>query len=397
MAIKLGELLVREGLVTEDDIEEALRYQVIYGGKLGTNLIEMGLVEEGDIAQVLSKKLGLPYAPPEKLQNLPRKLLDIIPREIAEKYNALPLARENKKLFLAMTDPTDLHAIDEIAFRTGYIVNPVLTPELRLTLALEQYYGIEREMRYIPLDKRVSTARKKAKKKPPPKHAPPRRPEPEPAEEKAPDTEAVEEFIEIPGVDPAEGVAEAETIDEAEALDSTEIVEEIAEADVVENQYTLGTISRLLADAGDREDIADIVLGYLGQEFDRGALFQVRGETISGWRGMVGGTNSENITKTELDLDEPSVLKTVVENRSYYLGSISRNDANDRIFQGLGGYLAPTCLLVPIQILGRVVAIIYVDGGNVDLSRRAVDLQNLAAKASMAFEILILKKKILTL
>ncbi|NIQ94215.1 MAG: general secretion pathway protein GspE [Desulfuromonadales bacterium] len=387
MAIKLGEFLVREGLVTEDDLEEALKYQVIYGGKLGTNLIEMGLVEEGDIAKALSKKLGIPYVPPQKLENIPRDLLDTIPTEIAEKYRVLPVARENKKLFLAMTDPADLHAIDEISFRTGYIVKPVLTPELRLVLALEQYYGIDREMRYIPLDKRVTTARKKAKKTP--------SPESEQTPQATPDEE--EEFIEIPGVETAEEIEEAEPLEEIEELAAAEVVEEVAEADIVEEAYTLDVISRLLADAGDREDIADIIIGYLGQEFHRGAIFQVRGSTISGWRGMVNGTNSERFPQIDIGLDEPSVLKTVVENRSYYLGAISRTEANDRVFQGLGGYLAPTALLVPIQILGRVVGILYVDAESVDLSERTVDLQTLAAKASMAFEILILKKKILML
>ncbi|MFO7984084.1 MAG: hypothetical protein R6V08_11575 [Desulfuromonadales bacterium] len=384
MAIKLGELLVREGLVTEKDLEEALRHQVIYGGKLGGNLIEMGFVEEEKMARVLSKKLGITYVPPEKLQNLPSDLLDIVPKNIAEKYRVLPVARENKKVFLAMADPADLNAIDEIAFRIGYIVKPVLTPESRLLIALEQHYGIMREGRHgikrerpsIPLDERVIRARKETEK----------------------DTASEEEeFIEIPGIDtPAESRTPSPS-DETVHLSSSDIIEDVPEADIIEEDYSLDTFSRLLADAGGREDIADIVTGYLRQEFDHGALFQIRGSKACGWRSTVDGRDSKEFAQLEIDLDEPSVLKTVVQNRTCYLGGIPGTDANDRIFQRLGGYPASKGLLVPIRILERVVGLIYVDGEQSDLEDRTADLQKLAAKASLAFEILILKKKILML
>jgi len=380
----LGELLIREGLVTEEDLEEALRYQVIYGGKLGGNLIEMGLVEEEKMARVLSKKLGVSYVPPEKLQNLSSGLLDIIPREIAEKYRVLPIACENKKLLLAMADPADLQAIDEIAFRIGYIVKPVLTTESRLLLALEQHYGIVREgrqgiaheMRCIPLGKRVTEARKKKDEEPGSRE---------------------EEFLKMPPWATSGENQKPESIEEPIPLSSADVIEEVTEADIIEEDYSLDTISRLLADAGGREDIADIMIGYLGQEFDRAAVFQVRGATACGWRCGVGGRDSKNFAQLEIDLDEPSVLKTVVENRTCHLGAIPGTDANDRIFQLLGGYPATKGLLLPIRILERVVGLIYVDGGHSRLDDRRIDLQKLAAKASLAFEILILKKKILML
>lgn len=384
MAIKLGALLVREGLVTEEDLEEALRYQVIYGGKLGCNLVEMGLVEEEKMARVLGKKLGITYVPPEKLQNLPSDLLNIVPKKIAEKYRVLPVARENKKVFLAMADPADLNAIDEIAFRIGYIVKPVLAPESRLLIALEQHYGIIREGRQgikrerpcIPLDERVIRARRETEK----------------------DTASgEEEFIEIPGIDTPGKTRKPEPGDETVHLSSTDIIEDVPEADIIEEDYSLDTISRLLAEAGGREDIADIITGYLRQEFDHGALFQIRGSKAFGWRSTVDGKDSKDFAQLEVGLDEPSVLKTVVQNRTCHLGEIPGNDANDRIFQRLGGYPASKGLLVPIRILERVVGLIYVDREQSDLEDRTAELQKLAAKASLAFEILILKKKILML
>lgn len=390
MAIKLGELLVQEGLVSQEDLDEALRYQVIYGGKLGTNLIEMGLIEEGEITRILSKKLGIPFAPPERLLKIPQDIIAVTPREIAEKYMVVPIAREGKKLFLAMDDPSNLLALDEISFRTGFIVKPILASEVRLILALEKYYGIERERRYISLEKRMATAKKKRKPETVRLQPPPPVPSPVRAQEEK------EEFIEIPGLESNEEIEELEAIVDAEELEQIDVIEDLADADVIE-EYTLEMISRLLTDAGDREDIADILIGYLAQEFDRGALFQVRGAHIGGWRAMNRGKSVETFSQLAVPLGEPSVLKTVVESRSTYLGAIARNEINDRVFHALGGPMAATGLLVPLQIMGRVVGLLYVDDRNVNLSGRTVDLQKLAAKASMAFEILILKQKILML
>ncbi|MEJ2700199.1 MAG: hypothetical protein P8Z70_11145, partial [Desulfuromonadales bacterium] len=149
MALKLGEMLIREGLLTSAQLEEALKYQVIFGGKLGTNLIEMGLVEENALARVLSRKLGVPCAEESELMKIPSEVIKLIPKDIAAKYKVIPLRLENRRLTLVMADPDDLKAIDEIAFRTGFLVRPALTPEVRLVLALEKYYEIPRGIRYI--------------------------------------------------------------------------------------------------------------------------------------------------------------------------------------------------------------------------------------------------------
>ncbi len=113
MALKLGEMLIREGLLTSAQLEEALKYQVIFGGKLGTNLIEMGLVEENALARVLSRKLGVPCAEESELMRISPEVIKLIPKDIAARYKVIPLRLENRRLTLVMADPTDLKAIDE--------------------------------------------------------------------------------------------------------------------------------------------------------------------------------------------------------------------------------------------------------------------------------------------
>ncbi len=155
MAVKLGELLIKKNLLTQAQLEEALQAQVIFGGKLGTVLIEMGLLTEKTLAGVLAQLLNIPCAKPGQLQNIPENIIKIISSELAEKHKVIPVAANGKKLTLAMADPRNLKSIDEISFRTGYIVRPILALEVRLVFALEKYYGIKRTMRYIAPPKQV--------------------------------------------------------------------------------------------------------------------------------------------------------------------------------------------------------------------------------------------------
>ena len=95
--------------------------------------------------------MEMPYATVEQLTSVPPEIIKLIPKEIAEEYKIIPLRLEKKRLTVAMWDPGDLASIDAISFITGYIIIPVVCSELRLLLALEQYYGIKREVRYIQL------------------------------------------------------------------------------------------------------------------------------------------------------------------------------------------------------------------------------------------------------
>ena len=155
MAIKLGELLIKKNLLTQAQLEEALQAQVIFGGTLGTILIEMGLISENVLAEILANLINIPCLKPDQLENIPEHVIKIISPELAEKHKVVPVAVNGKKLTLAMESPHDLKSIDEISFRTGYIVQPILALEVRLIFALEEYYGVKRTMRYIAPPKHV--------------------------------------------------------------------------------------------------------------------------------------------------------------------------------------------------------------------------------------------------
>ena len=112
----------------------------------------------------------------------------------------------------------------------------------------------------------------------------------------------------------------------------------------------------------------------------------MRGNLALGWKCSRAGEVTAGFDQLQIPLDEPSVLKTVAEGKSFYLGPIPRSPFNSMMLQEMGGALPDTALLVPLLMMGRVVGILYVDGKGIDLGERLFDLQKLTAKAAMAFE-----------
>jgi hypothetical protein len=160
-------------------------------------------------------------------------------------------------------------------------------------------------------------------------------------------------------------------------------------------RFSTDALFHALAHAGDRKEIADVLLRFLGQEFERAALFLIKGETAAGWRAVRRGEEVKDFSLVRIPLSRPSVLKTVAEGKGYYLGAVAGSTLNDRMLDGLGGGRPETALLVPLLLGGRTVIILYAEGGKREVQGRVAELQKLAGKASLAFEILIARDKIL--
>jgi hypothetical protein len=159
--------------------------------------------------------------------------------------------------------------------------------------------------------------------------------------------------------------------------------------------HTLESVSAGLAEAKDREEIADIIVAFLGQEFKRVALFMIRGNSANGWKAFQDNNDISGFGNLQISLDRPSVLQVVAEAKSFYLGPVPDTPDNATMLAGLGGGTPSAALLVPLLMMGRVVTVVYVEGGEKSVASRLTDLQKLVGKAAMAFEILILKNKIL--
>ena len=145
MSAKLGEILVRENLISPQHLREALDYQREHGGRLGYNLVKLGLVTDDMITAVLSRQYGIPSVNLDLFQ-IDESVLRLIPQEVSQKYSVLPLSRVGATLTLAMVDPTNVFAMDDIKFMTGLNVEPVVAAETSIQSAISTYYGSSREI-----------------------------------------------------------------------------------------------------------------------------------------------------------------------------------------------------------------------------------------------------------
>jgi type IV pilus assembly protein PilB len=145
MSAKLGEILVRENLISAQHLREALDYQREHGGRLGYNLVKLGLVTDDMITAVLSRQYGIPSVNLD-LFKIEDPVLRLIPQEVAQKYSVIPLSRVGATLTLAMVDPTNVFAMDDIKFMTGLNVEPVVVAEVSIQQAIANYYGTSREI-----------------------------------------------------------------------------------------------------------------------------------------------------------------------------------------------------------------------------------------------------------
>lgn len=139
MAIKIGQLLLQANIVTEDQIKEAITLQKKEGGRLGTNLIKLGYITEEKLVNFLSKQFNVPAINLIDYKIDP-SVLKLIPLEIARKYLIIPVARVGATLTIAMMDPTNVFAIDDVKFMTGYNVEVVVAGESAILNAIATYY-----------------------------------------------------------------------------------------------------------------------------------------------------------------------------------------------------------------------------------------------------------------
>jgi hypothetical protein len=378
MAITLLEMLLDAGLLSPAQCDESLQNRVFFGGKIGTSLIELGLLDEEKLARFLSRKLGVPFVHPDRFLDIPIQVIRLLSRELALKYRVIPLSLEKRRLSLAMADPSDLRAIDEIAFITGHVIRPLVSPEVRLVQALGKYYGLKVEDRYRQIIDHLNAGSGE--------HGP--------------------ESVEF-------GKQEWATWDEGEVAEMTKFAEgpaespeDGAEPEMAEErvfwlerieQYSPDPVSIALATADGREEIADAIISFLGREAELGALFLVRDGTAYGWRAAGRGKELEGIRLLQIPVSGDPVLKTVSEDRRPYLGPLEGTSLNTLINDGMGIDCPAWVTALPLVLGEKVVNILFLAGREGDLAARLTGLEKLLAKAALAFEILVAREKILTM
>jgi hypothetical protein len=381
MPLKLGQLLINENIINRQQLEEALKYHMIYGLKLGSCLVEMGYVDEEQLAQLLSEKLKVPRASRKEITSASKEALSRLTSELAAKYRVIPFLLDKNRLCVAMSDPTDLNTIEEIGFITGCIISTFIAPDVLISKALSRFYNVSSaEVRYQMLRRN--------------EHKTPQQP---------PQT------ITFPMTSPDGELINITVPAEFEGFDSYTDQNEYQEIDVPAeshplppisdeqhlSSYSIDQISIDFAKANSRDEVADVFIGYLGQEFDIGAIFTVRGSEAVGWRGVSHGKRAPGFELFNWSLNKPSVLKKLMQSKDYTIGQLDDNQSNRQILYLLNADQASHMCALPVIMQKEVVAIILVSASGSDFRSKMAELKMLVSKMSLAFEKLIITLKIL--
>lgn len=144
---RLGELLVREKLVSPQQLQKAQERSRTEGSRLGYEITRMGLVNETDLTKFLSKHYGVPSVNLTEIE-IPENIIQLIPREVAERHQCIPVNRSGATLVIAMADPSNIYAIDDLKFMTGYNIEQVVATESAIQESIAKYYGATDQLDY---------------------------------------------------------------------------------------------------------------------------------------------------------------------------------------------------------------------------------------------------------
>jgi type IV pilus assembly protein PilB len=140
MSGKLGEILIKEKIISSEQLKQALDHQKANGGRLGNSLVKLGFLSDDEVTAVLSRQYGVPSINLAYFE-VDANVIKLIPMETALKYQILPLSRVGSSLTVAMVDPTNVFAMDDIKFMTGFNIEPVVASETAIMEAIKKHYG----------------------------------------------------------------------------------------------------------------------------------------------------------------------------------------------------------------------------------------------------------------
>src|SRR5205085_4941151 len=141
-----GDLLVKDKIITPEQLEQALKLQKDNGGKdrLGSVFVKLGFLSDEDVTNFLSRQYGVPAINLQYFEIDPA-VVKLIPQETAKRYQILPLSRVGASLTIAMVDPTNVSAMDDIKFMTGFNIEPAVASESAIMDAIDKAYGSSQE------------------------------------------------------------------------------------------------------------------------------------------------------------------------------------------------------------------------------------------------------------
>ena len=340
MSKQIGEELIERGLLSQSQLVHALRLQLIFGGHLGTCLVELGYVDEAALAGTLSDVLGMKCARAEWLQEIPREVLKLIPREEVRRRRAVPFGLRRNALHVAVTKPK---MVGGLSVDTGFKIVPFLAPEIYILRAMEQYYGIPRRQRYLEVGYSSLTA---------------------------------------------QGAKSAQAAFAPSAAASP--VRPALETDASQDREH----SRKLAEVKDHGELGEVLLDFMSERMNRCILFEVERDRVgvANWRGMK--FPKEKLENLAIPLEPDSVL-ALARDETCYHGELPQKIDYRKFYDQLGIDIPREVLVLPIYGERQLEAVLYGDGGQAGKVDGPTDTyRTLLDEACLALKMLSLRQQL---
>jgi hypothetical protein len=415
---RLGDLLVESKLVTEEQRHRAVIRQGRLRGRFGTALLEEE-VSEDVVAHGLSVQNRVPTATPESLESIRSDVLRLVPGRVAQRLHAVPFRKEGRVLSVAMRDPGDLPALDELAALTGFRIAPHAALEVRIYALLYRFYAADVEPRYLTAaaflreagqgsrDRGDDTTQPKAGR---PKGKPSKPdlrvvPPPPPPGILSPYPQRMRRMDEG---DPwqAEGAALAASASAVRRRAEPEIFEDPLEvldplpesmdfAERPEPTPEAAAEERLLSrlsGARHRDDVAEAILDDALRHVKRAALFIAQPDAVVGWAARPAP--SAQFSRFRLSDSEPSVFATLRNTEGFYVGPQPDLPGTAATLEALGSDGLGLVAVVPVSLKTKTVVYLYGEAPEGARPPSIPALKRLAAMAATGLEIVLLKSRL---
>jgi Type II secretion system (T2SS), protein E, N-terminal domain len=419
-AMKLGEMLLRDGRLSPAQLQTALSLQARDGGRLGTVLFELGFVDLDATTVYLGLELGIPIATGAMLERAKRSAVRLLQANQAFRHKCVPLVVQDRQLIAAVEDPHDLANLEQISQLTGYRVLPRVAPEVRIYYYVERYYGVPRPLRFVALGdlpRGDEAAAQHGLPAPPLPGLPPLASQPIAAPGPGLKLHSVPKMARL---DTNNRFDDSEALElEAEDLIVTLDADDAAAAEQAPlgagNRTSVGNTTNqvpavgppveptsgaetlaALGAAEDRNQIVGGLLGYAAHLFEGAVLFTVRDQLAFGWKATGNMPGQAHVDHILIPLESPSLFRSAIEDDDgVYSGALAPSSIHSYMYKVLGCPEPAAAAVGLIRIGKRAVNLLYGHRSTKLNETEENELRSVCAAAAAAYArlIAVAKKK----
>ncbi len=366
---RLGELLLEEGSITVGELHTALEACHRGGGRLGTHLLRFGYVDERVLLRALSRQFSVPPVPQRRLLATPDPVLRLIPLEIQRRHLAVPFDDQGGVLSVAMVNPRDPLARDELAAATRLPLEVYVASEVAIEAVLEA------SGQWLRMDDDVAAGE---------------------ASRITPDDGSWEGLWNPPATGP--GAIQKAMGRMVDRVAGTTVATFPGLAPISADSsptLDLEAYRSLLREVRRRDEVGQLLLRYASGYLGRALVLMAHRGRLTGWTGSGSGMSLEDVQALDEPLSDGSDLSAVVARGEVFVGPLGSETPDRAIREIFGDPQVETIVAVPIRVQERTVAVLVGDNpGSGAADVPATDLLDAANRAGLALEILILRKKI---